>query len=140
MQGKYGMACSLQPLYSPGTVSWPKACPICAAVLYSQNLHFAIHQDEEQRVEAARLTDKLSSGLVCGVWLQMGSDHERLEAALQFINEAITEYCPDRRPQVYGALFPLNMYCPAYVSVLAHINMHVILFPDARSTSVLHLA
>lgn len=59
-------------------------------------------QDTEQEVEAARLGDKLRTGLVQGVWLQMGTDQERLAAALEFIDAAFTEHCALRRPQIYG--------------------------------------
>ena len=62
-------------------------------------------QVEEQQREAERLQEKLRSGLVRGVWLQMGSDVKRLKEALCFIDAAVAEACWDHSPQVYGMLF-----------------------------------
>eukprot|EP00892_Ulva_mutabilis_P005247 jgi/Ulvmu1/3094/UM015_0134.1 len=62
-------------------------------------------QEAEQRQESQRLHDKLRSGLVHGVWLQMGGDADRLEAALTLIEAAFDMHCSHQRPKLYGSIF-----------------------------------
>lgn len=54
---------------------------------------------EDPEVEQARLKDKLSSGLVDSIWLQIGSDLEALRAGLEFLRDAAGDI------RIYGSVF-----------------------------------
>ena len=52
--------------------------------------------------ERRRLKDKLATGLVAGIWLQTGSDLDKLSSALNFLK---VELPPDTRTPIYGSVF-----------------------------------
>lgn len=56
--------------------------------------------------ERHRLRQKLLSGLVSSVYLQIGSDTDRLQQGLQYIQELVEDVCKDNRakPGVLGSV------------------------------------
>ena len=68
--------------------------------------------DKDAEEERRRLTAKLATGLVAGVWLQMGSDLGRLQKGLEFLQQQLSQASPSP-PSIYGSVFlPTKKYIP----------------------------
>ena len=67
----------------------------------------AVNKEERRRLQA-----KLATGQVAGIWLQMGSDLDKLRAGLQFLRQQLEESGCAQLP-VYGSVFlPTKQYAP----------------------------
>jgi hypothetical protein len=71
-------------------------------------------QAADAELEQQRLTEKLDTNLVCGIWLQMGSDVAKLRAGLKYIQAEFSRRRLARPPVVFGML-------PSLLTVHANI-------------------
>ena len=60
--------------------------------------------DKDAEEERRRLKAKLATGLVAGIWLQMGSDLNRLQKGLDFLQQQLQQ-CAGAKPALYGSVF-----------------------------------
>tara|TARA_Y100000589_G_scaffold235860_1_gene223231 strand:+ start:795 stop:1619 length:825 start_codon:yes stop_codon:yes gene_type:complete len=62
---------------------------------------------DEIKEERKRLIEKLSSGIINSVWLQLGSDFKLLEESILFLkNSSMNKYfCNNKEIKLYGSLF-----------------------------------
>jgi hypothetical protein len=68
------------------------------------HLQLLLHvQEDEWTQEKERLKAKLASGLVSGVWLQMGTDLNRLQDGLSFLQNEFSGLSDVDEPELYGA-------------------------------------
>ena len=77
---------------------WPEKTVEKLFVAYNPYLPDATALEEERQ----RLSQKLASGMVAGIYLQMGTDLERLQAGLQYIH-GLTGAAEGL--QLYGSVF-----------------------------------
>ena len=68
--------------------------------------------DKDAEEERHRLRAKLATGIVAGVWLQMGSDLGRLQKGLEFLQQQLS-HASASSPTIYGSVFlPTKKYSP----------------------------
>ena len=70
----------------------------------------------DSREERRRLQAKLATGQVAGVWLQMGSDLDRLRVGLQFLRQQLDAHGCSQLP-VYGSVFLPTKQCVSRLQV-----------------------
>ncbi|KAK9824464.1 hypothetical protein WJX72_010479 [[Myrmecia] bisecta] len=81
--------------------------------LHALPVHVAFNpylpSEKEFQAEKKRLKAKLESGLVSGIYLQIGSDLQRLKEGLSFLQSAVEECMQSgackERPAVHGSVF-----------------------------------
>ena len=66
--------------------------------------------DKDAEEERRCLGAKLATGLVAGIWLQMGSDLDRLQKGLQYVQQQVKQASKDPIA-IYGSVFlPTKRY------------------------------
>lgn len=88
-----------QALHQLSKKSGSSLCSHSTYVCFNPYIPDAKLREEERH----HLTDKLSSGLCSGVYLQMGSDVKLLEAGLKFLQEQIQEHAEGGK--ILGSIF-----------------------------------
>ena len=66
--------------------------------------------ESDAREERQRLDKKLASGCVAGIWLQMGSDLEKLADGVSFLRSCMDKHGCSQLP-VYGSVFLPTKQC-----------------------------
>jgi hypothetical protein len=98
--------CQLRSKGAAQLAAWHPCVALSAP--FRQSLSVPQLQADDMKREQERLMEKLDSGLVNGVWLQMGSDLAKLKDGIQFLQSEVSRRKMCRPPEFFGALLMLR--------------------------------
>ena len=112
----------------------------CESIRAAPPIHVAFNPYFPSKAEAAeerkRLIRKLDTGLVRGIYLQMGTDLERLKQGLDFLKDVSRNQHSDAMMDLFGSVFLPTKRCTSDLLKYLQECCHISLTQSAKSLCI----